>query len=417
MYGLNRIGLVSWLALASSLGGCEEDPSRFGTATNLCEALQGYVSSCGPLSACEGALVRDCSALELALSPSFATAATDCLNGLGTPMDCIGDAVRQTPSSSGLQALARTVCLCSDGAGGACEDDFLTGADSDAGRAGRIARMLDDSVLQDVDAECTAGERCTETFEDCAFTVMSRTVPGETADCLIDAVLGRFSDDCAAGDTDDGDGGGSDGKGDPSDPSDPGSDTSDPDEPDEPGACTGSGCACMFHEDCADGFDCIDDVCSARTECPADPNEPNNGEIQATFLPPITDSDGDGSSINGVLENAFDIDWFRYEGSDVVGALVNPYAQLNVYALELCIYAECMNGLENTDISCPEGTTQRPSPSGRPGCCATNTSGFEISLGCGSAWNPFTDESSYIYMSVTGSEPNVCQDFTLSYHF
>jgi hypothetical protein len=172
----------------------------------------------------------------------------------------------------------------------------------------------------------------------------------------------------------------------------------------------------MFNEDCAGDLMCLDDVCMASAECGDDPNEPNNGDIQATFLPPIGDNDGEGSMVAGELESANDIDWFRYEGSDNINGQVNPYAQLNVVALELCIYAECNEGLDATNLACPEGTTQQPSPSGRPGCCATNTMGFELDMSCG-GFNPIGDDSAIIYMSVNGSEPGVCQEYTLTYHF
>jgi hypothetical protein len=87
-----------------------------------------------------------------------------------------------------------------------------------------------------------------------------------------------------------------------------------------------------------------------------------------------------------------------------------------VLSLRLCIYAECIEGLEATSVTCPEGTTQAPSPGGRPGCCAEGSTGFELSLGCG-GFNPLGDDSAIVSMSVEGGENGVCQDYALSLHF
>lgn len=415
---LGSLGILGGLGLLTAIG-CAADERAAGSAATLCEGLQGYVSACGSLSPCENALVRDCGALEGALSDNFAVAATDCLNNLGTPMSCMLDAVGQTPSSAKLQEFATTVCLCSSGSGDGCEEEFLTGDNSDVGRAGRLARMVNDQVLAEVETECTGGEACTDNFEDCFIDVLGRSVPSETSSCVADAVLGRAADDCEAADTEgpadtgvDTEGGSGDtDSGDDSDTSnssDSGGDTD--------GVCDSEGCDCMFNEECAGDLECIDDVCTSTAECGDDPNEPNNGEIQATFLPPIGDDDGEQTTVDGELSSANDIDWFRYEGADNFGSVINPYAQLNIVALELCAYAECVEGLEATNLSCPEGTTQQPSPSGRPGCCAANSMGFELDLSCG-GFNPVGDDSAIIYMSVTGSEPGVCQEYTLTYHF
>ena len=170
----------------------------------------------------------------------------------------------------------------------------------------------------------------------------------------------------------------------------------------------------MFSEDCGPGLECAGNICTTGQQCNP-PHEPNNTENQAHWLPGITDHDSDGSSIMGQLDGNTDVDWFAYHGTDVWNAIVNPWASVNVNALELCIHAECVNGLENTNVTCPQGTTQQPSSGGRPGCCGTNTgNGFELNLSCG-GW--FGDDSAYIYMRVAGAQAGVCQNFTLSYHF
>jgi hypothetical protein len=119
--------------------------------------------------------------------------------------------------------------------------------------------------------------------------------------------------------------------------------------------------------------------------------------------------------VQGELQAVSDEDWFRFEGIDSAWGIVNPYAQVNVTSLSLCIYAECHTGLENTDVECPTGTTQQPSPGGTPGCCAQGVDGIQMSLTCNAG--VFGSDDAYIYMSVTGSEPGVCQEYTITYHY
>jgi hypothetical protein len=383
--------------------------------------MQGYISSCGTLSPCENAIVRDCGALETTLARSFVDETTRCMRALGTPLHCFAAAFDATTSSSELERFARTLCLeCGDGAG-TCEAEVIAGTGEHAlARAGRLARVLSPPLLEAVERDCATGTDCAETFELCAAGVLARAVPAESVACVMEAIDGETMDDCghaSAGGTDDGgaDTGGPTTVGDTDDPTDPTNPTDPTGDTGDTDGCTTEGCPCMFSEDCSGALECIDDTCTALQECDA-PHEPNDIESQAHWLGMITDSDGDGSSIMGKLDGNTDFDWFAYHGVDGWSAVVNPWASVNVNALELCIHAECVNGLASTSVTCPQGTTQQPSPQGRPGCCATNTAneGFEIDMSCG-GW--FSDDSAYIYMRVSGAQAGVCQSFSLSYHF
>jgi hypothetical protein len=408
------------ICLAAGLGvvvatSCE-DPDDGRGNEGFCGTLEGYVSMCGDLSACENAIIRDCADLELAVTPTFAEATADCMRSLGAPKQCLADAAGVTPSSADVEMFAETLCLeCGSGAGSCAQDVIAGTSDDPLARAGRLARVLAPSVLEAVTTECATGAGCAESFEACARTVVARSLPGETVDCLVSAVLD--------GDTGDGCGGtsgadtiaGTDSMG-TGGTSTTASSTTGVDPTGDTGSCTSEGCACMFTEDCDAGLVCLGDVCTAEQQCEPDPNEPNGGENQATVLPGIGDSDGDGSTVMGQLAGASDYDWFVYTGSDNFGSVVNPYGGVNVNALELCLHFECLSGLENTTVACPMGTTQQPSPGGRPGCCATNTTGFELDIS-GCSTGGLGDDSGYVYMRVGGAEAGVCQDFTLSYHF
>ncbi|MCR9161527.1 MAG: hypothetical protein NXI35_12635 [bacterium] len=412
--GLGLLGVAFGAGLA-----CESSENGDGSSGGFCPSLEGYVSPCDEPTTCARALARDCGALETILQPEIADEIASCMSALGQPMDCIDRATDLSTSSSIVEDFATAFCLeCGDGST-ACEEELLSGDDETPNaRAGRVARVLTRDALERLQDECTTGDECAAGFEDCAKQFLARDLPSETAACLVDGVYDDYDEDCgstsnASGDTDTSD------STSPSDPTlDPTGETdADPTgetEGDTEDVCNQVGCACQFNEDCAGALLCPMGTCEEPAQCGDDPYEPNNGEVQAFLLDPITDDDDQGSMFSAELEAATDIDWFRYEGSDTAFAIVGPYAQVNVNALELCIYAECLNGLENTDVTCNEGTTQQPSPNGRPGCCGTDSGGFEINLSCGGV---ISDESALVFMSVAGSEPGVCQEYTVTYNF
>lgn len=413
-------GIGRW-ALASLLGapaGCPADEGA-GASGDVCLAVGGYQPQCEDLTDCEAAIIRDCAPLQSALAPAFADAFAGCMLGLGDPMGCLIDAVVTTPSSAAVSEFATTYCLeCGDGAG-ACEDEVGDGrGDSDEARAGRIARALHPDVLGEVTAECATGDECGADFYDCAVDILGRTLPDETSGCVLAAAAKGNFGGCGPADDDTNDDTNEDaGTATHGTDVDTGSDDGMDDEPndDDTGVCTTPGCPCMFSEECDEGLTCSGDACVAPLDCDEDDHEPNATEDTASVRSPIGDGDGRGSQVTGLLDSPNDVDWFRYAGTDNFGAVVNPYGQLNVVALELCLHADCVSGLETTQITCPAGTTQTPSPEGRPGCCAAGTMGFEIDLSCTD--NPLVSDDATIYMSVRGSEAGVCQEFTLSYHY
>ena len=423
---MTKARLIGLVLCGAGIGvglACESSDGPANTDGDFCRSLEGYVSPCDEPTTCERALSRDCQPLEDILLPDVAASVTECMLALGQPQDCFDEATDLSTSSSRVEDFATAICLeCGDGSTD-CEAEVLSGEDTtELSRAGRLARVLTADALERVQDECTTGDGCAAGFESCAKQVLARDLPSETATCMVDGVFDHYDASCEASGTTTGmDTDGSDTEPNPTFPTDP-TNATDPTDPTDPtdsdgdteDLCDGIGCPCQFNEDCAGDLICPEGTCEEAATCGDDPNEPNNGEMQAAFLDPITDDDDQGTMVQGELQSANDIDWFRYEGTDTSFAIVGPYAQVNVNALELCIHAECLNGLENTDVTCNEGTTLQPSPNGRPGCCGTDTGGFEISLSCGGT---LSDDSALIYMSVSGSEPGVCQEYTLTYHF
>jgi hypothetical protein len=146
------------------------------------------------------------------------------------------------------------------------------------------------------------------------------------------------------------------------------------------------------------------------------PAEPNQAESQAFKLKatPIGDCEGDGS-ITGVIKGASDVDWFTYQGTDGV-CNVDPSRTLmpSDQGLRICKYLECLNGIANTEFTCPNGTTNDKSPDGRPGCCGAG--GFKIGdLNCKNT----IDEVAYVYIRIDrpGASAATCVNYNLVYHY
>ena len=193
-------------------------------------------------------------------------------------------------------------------------------------------------------------------------------------------------------------------------PSDDDSTTADDD--DTGPACPPGSTGCPCDEGACDGdLVCFEGVCETALQCPADVNEPNDSEADAMSLGTITDCDSSGSSLSGVLSLG-DEDWFTYIGDDVFGCLVDPEREIVTDgSLRICKFAECLNGLPNTEITCPPGTQSAMSPAGRPGCCGS--SGFKMGVfDCAGT----IDDDARIYIRIDQGVPQ-CTQYTLNYHY
>lgn len=170
------------------------------------------------------------------------------------------------------------------------------------------------------------------------------------------------------------------------------------------------GCPCD-EGSCSGELVCVEDMCEAPLQCPADAYEPNDSEETAVYLGEINDNDNNGDSFSAVLSYG-DEDWFTYTGDDDAFYIVDPERELVADGdLRLCKFAECLNGLENTEITCPPGTSSATSPAGRPGCCGS--SGFKMGVfDCAST----TEDSAYIYLRLDQGVQQ-CVQYTLNYHY
>jgi hypothetical protein len=147
------------------------------------------------------------------------------------------------------------------------------------------------------------------------------------------------------------------------------------------------------------------------------PGEPNPTESLALKLKdkPASDCDKDGSGkLDGVIKGK-DVDWYWYQGNDDFLCSVDPTRALKPTdkGLRLCKFFECLNGVGNTEVKCPAGTTAEKSPDSRPGCCAAK--GFTVDLNCKGSG----DDVAYVYIRVDSptADASTCVSYALDYHY
>ena len=144
--------------------------------------------------------------------------------------------------------------------------------------------------------------------------------------------------------------------------------------------------------------------------CTGDAYEPNDTQVTATPLPGIDDCDSSGSTVTAVSSGTGDPDWMHYFGTDTVGCVVDPTAQIDAAGLRLCIFIICPTGI-TTIQSCTNGSPGS-SPADTPGCCTTSTTAMTVQMSCGG-----TSDSADVYIRVDQPDSNQCVPYDVAYHF
>jgi len=144
---------------------------------------------------------------------------------------------------------------------------------------------------------------------------------------------------------------------------------------------------------------------AAGSDC-SDAHEPNESEAEAAALGTLTGCGG-GSSVDGMLDGAVDVDWFSYSGDDVAACIAPLRAITASAGLRLCKYAACRTG--NTTVTCLDGSTAAMSPGGLDGCC--HSQGFGMTVACTGG-----EDDATVYLSLDQAAA-ACVTYTLSFHY
>ncbi len=171
------------------------------------------------------------------------------------------------------------------------------------------------------------------------------------------------------------------------------------------------GCAC--DEDmCESGLDCVEGLCVEPVLCEDDEWGEILTEDTAHFLGEIDDDDDNGGTVMGVLTGPDDVDWFRYDGTDEILSVVDPLRTIVSSApVRFCKFANCPDGLGETEFPCEDGAVATTSPDGRPGCCAESLIHVPDANCSGTI-----DDDMAIWIRVDQPE-DACVTYAFDYHF
>ena len=165
---------------------------------------------------------------------------------------------------------------------------------------------------------------------------------------------------------------------------------------------------------CAEGLECVDDVCGEISGCQDDEYGDITTEATAHFLGEINDDDDDGGTVVGVLTGPDDVDWFRYDGTDSVFNTVDPFRTIVSSApVRFCKFASCPgpDGIADTEFPCEDDAVATTSPDGRPGCCAESLIHVPDANCSGTI-----DDDMAVWIRVDQTE-EVCVSYAFDYHF
>lgn len=172
---------------------------------------------------------------------------------------------------------------------------------------------------------------------------------------------------------------------------------------------TNSFCGAMGAQFCHDDTSCRD--CKQVSAACEDESgsELNETQLTAHSLGTISDADASGSFVCAVLDGAEDVDWYTFNGNDVLLNYVDPTREvLSDFNHRICVYITCDNG--QPSIGCGGDETKDVAPMGQPGCCGVGH--VSPSLDCQG-----TDDSATIWVKVENVDGLACVPYELTYHF
>ena len=156
--------------------------------------------------------------------------------------------------------------------------------------------------------------------------------------------------------------------------------------------------------------------------CPdTGPGEPNNNTQATAFsFGQISDSDGSGKLVCGVVKGA-DVDWYMYTGIDGFLSVVDRVFQAwsSDDTVKLCFYFQCLAGTASFSCNAAKGEQASTAPNGAPGCCVEKTFSLGSYVGPGSSFDcaGVGDDDANVWMSVERINGGECVPYALGFHY
>jgi hypothetical protein len=148
-----------------------------------------------------------------------------------------------------------------------------------------------------------------------------------------------------------------------------------------------------------------DDVC-------LDPDDPGSSPSVAKALPDTDDCDNSIKTVNGIMNGAVDVDYYRLSGTDRGGCRIDATFESTTPGLELCVGLRCKKGATKFD-SCAHGVLS--TMDGANACCSATPGKALPKWSCGGVTQ--LDDSVDISIRVRQPTGGACLPYTLSYRF
>ncbi|MBX3190374.1 MAG: hypothetical protein KF819_25465 [Labilithrix sp.] len=142
-----------------------------------------------------------------------------------------------------------------------------------------------------------------------------------------------------------------------------------------------------------------------------DNDDPGSSEVTAKVLPPTDDAQNVPITVNGVMNGAVDVDFYKLSMTDLSFRTIDDAFEIKTSGVEMCVFVKCKQGA--TTVSTCAGGVKKTSSIGMEGCCATGPSQASPKWDCPG----LTDDDSadfYIRISQTGT---ACVPYSFSYVF
>ncbi len=140
-----------------------------------------------------------------------------------------------------------------------------------------------------------------------------------------------------------------------------------------------------------------------------DNGDPGGAENTAKALPDTDDAQNTAISVNGVLNGAVDVDFYRLNVADTSFHLLQPDIQATSAGIEMCVFAKCPSGASNVTCSAP--AVAKKSDLGIDGCCGTGPSSVTPGWNCSG-----TNDSAQLFIKISQTADK-CLPYTFSYAF
>lgn len=158
----------------------------------------------------------------------------------------------------------------------------------------------------------------------------------------------------------------------------------------------------------------VDQAAPAEAGAPcSDPNDPGGSETVAAVLAETDDCDNDFKTVNGILQSAVDLDFYKLSGLDKNFCSLDTDFEAKTAGMQLCVFLRCKNSTVDAVTGCAQGV-EATSDTGMKGCCTEGPGHAVPSWDCSGIAD---DDSADIVLRVKADKAATCVPYQYTYRF